>query len=133
QCVKEKVEVIAVPGASALLAGLVVSGLPMDKFMFLGFLPKKQGKKEKIFEKMKEISQIMPQTFVFYESPFRIKKTLQLLADTHSGVGMEDVEVVLGRELTKKFEEIQRGTPVQLIKELGDKKIKGEIVVFLHL
>ena len=127
ECVKQEIKVLSVPGASALLAGLVVSGLPMNSFMYLGFLPKKSGKREKLLTKAMEVQKLVPQTIVFYESPFRIVKTLkQMDAIFRSGT-----EVVIGRELTKKFEEVLRGTPVQLIKEWGDKKIKGELVVML--
>lgn len=130
ECVKEEIKVIPIPGASAVLAGLVVAGLPTDKFVFLGFLPKKQGKKEKLFKKAIETEM----TVVFYESPFRILKTLEMLKTfrlhPHSGVGIE--KVVIGRELTKKFEEVLRGTPEELIEELGDKKIKGELVVIIR-
>ena len=108
----------------------MVAGLPTDKFVFLGFLPKKQGKKEKLFKKAIETEM----TVVFYESPFRILKTLEMLKTfrlhPHSGVGIE--KVVIGRELTKKFEEVLRGTPEELIEELGDKKIKGELVVIIR-
>ena len=124
ECVKEEIKVVPVPGASALLAGLVVAGLPTDKFVFLGFLPKKSGKKEKVLSKALESEM----TVVFYESPFRILKTLKTLRDYHSGVVMK---VVIGRELTKKFEEVMRGTPEELIEKIGDKKIKGELVVMV--
>ena len=75
KCADNNIKVIPIPGASAVLAGLVVSGLPTDKFVFLGFLPKKQGKKEKLLDKALKIGV----TVVFYESPFRILKTLELL------------------------------------------------------
>lgn len=120
ECVKHKLPIVPIPGASAVLAGLVVSGLPTDKFMFLGFLPKKVGKKEKLLKKALESEM----TVVFYESPFRIIKTLDYLKNSHSGVGIS-----VGRELTKKYEEILRGTPSELIEKLSDKKIKGELVV----
>jgi len=124
ECVGKNISVFPIPGASALLAGLVISGLPTDKFIFLGFLPKKQGKKEKLLEKARQIQEILPQTVVFYESPFRIVKTLNLLAEK-----MPEARVVVGRELTKKFEEVERGKPAELVKKWGDKKIKGELVV----
>lgn len=127
ECVKEKIPVSPIPGASALLAGLVISGLATDKFMFLGFLPKKQGKKEKLLGKVKEIQKIIPQTVIFYESPFRIVRTLKMLEQI-----LPEVEVVVGRELTKKFEEIVRGNPKELMGKLRDKKIKGEITVLLY-
>ena len=124
QCVREKIPVFPIPGPSALLAGLVISGLPTDKFMFLGFLPKKQGKKEKLLEKIKEIQKLLAQTIIFYESPFRIVKTLKMLEQI-----LPEAKIVIGRELTKKFEETERGTARELIEKFGDKKIKGELVV----
>ncbi len=117
ECVKENIQVIPIPGASALLAALVVSGLPTDKFTFLGFLPKKTGKKEKLLREAKY-------TVVAYESPYRIIKTLELLQKL-----MPEKQVVICRELTKKFEEVIRGKPEELLEKLKDKKIKGEIVL----
>jgi len=126
ECIKEKIKVISIPGVSAILAGLIASGLPTNNFTFLGFLPKKQGKKEKQIDKVKQMQEILPQTVVFYESPFRILKTLKLLEEK-----IPEAEIVLARELTKKFEEVMRGTVKELISKLENKKIKGEIVVLL--
>jgi 16S rRNA (cytidine1402-2'-O)-methyltransferase len=117
ECVKENIQVIPIPGASALLAALVVSGLPTDKFTFLGFLPKKAGKKEKLLKEAKY-------TVIAYESPYRIIKTLELLQKI-----MPEKQVVVCRELTKKFEEVLRGSAKELLEKLQGKKIKGEIVL----
>ena len=119
ECVKENIQVVPIPGASALLAALVVSGLPTDKFTFLGFLPKKAGKKEKLLKEAKY-------TVIAYESPYRIIKTLELLQKL-----MPEKQVVICRELTKKFEEVLRGKPVELITRLGQTKVKGEIVILI--
>lgn len=127
-CIEQKIEVIAVPGASAILTGLVISGLPTDKFMFLGWLPKKPGKKEKLLNNIKQILEILPQTAVFYESPFRVVKTLEMIKKVIPGA-----EIIIGRELTKKFEEVIRGSAKELIDLLKDKKLKGEIVVMIGL
>lgn len=121
ECVKQKINLVSVPGPSALLAGLVISGLPMDKFMFLGFLPKKRGKKTRLLETVFKAVEFMPQTVIFYESPFRILKTLRLLNDL-----VPDANLVIGRELTKQFEEVLRGKPGELIKQIEDRKLKGE-------
>lgn len=118
ECVKENIQVVPIPGASALLAALVVSGLPTDKFTFLGFLPKKAGKKEKLLKEAKY-------TVIAYESPFRIIKTLELLQKL-----MPERQIVIGRELTKKFEEVIRGKPEELLKKIQD-KVKGEIVILI--
>jgi len=117
ECVKENIQVVPIPGASALLAALVVSGLPTDKFTFLGFLPKKVGKKEKLLKEAKY-------TVIAYESPYRIIKTLELLQKL-----MPEKQVVICRELTKKFEEVVRGRPEELLEKMRDRKIKGEIVL----
>ncbi len=117
ECVKENIQVVPIPGASALLAALVVSGLPTDKFTFLGFLPKKAGKKEKLLKEAKY-------TVIAYESPYRIIKTLELLQKL-----MPEKQVVICRELTKKFEEVVRGRPEELLEKMRDRKIKGEIVL----
>jgi 16S rRNA (cytidine1402-2'-O)-methyltransferase len=127
ECIKEKIRVIPLPGATALLAGLVISGLPMDKFIFFGFLPKKQGKRRKFVEKIRDIQLIEQITAVVYESPFRLIGLLKLLAEL-----FPQAEVVVARELTKKFEEVLRGKAQDLINLLASKKIKGELVVMWH-
>lgn len=119
ECVKENVKVVPVPGASALLSALVVSGLPTDKFSFLGFLPKKTGKKEKLLKEAQY-------TVIAYESPYRIIKTLELLQKL-----MPERQVVICRELTKKFEEVVRGKPAALVEKLSQTKVKGEIVILI--
>lgn len=116
-------EVIPIPGASAVLAALVGSGLPPDKHLFLGFLPKKQGKKEKLLQTVLELKSKLPQTVIFYESPFRLKKTLDLLAKL-----APEIHLVLAKELTKKFEAWFRGTAAEILAKLP-KTLKGEWVV----
>jgi 16S rRNA (cytidine1402-2'-O)-methyltransferase len=121
-CVEKNIKVTPIPGASAVMALLAVAGLPTDKFVYLGFLPKKPGKKEKMLLKATQLGM----TVVFYESPFRIIKTLEMLNSFHPGM---ELRVVVGRELTKKFEEIIRGNPNEILEKLKGKKIKGELVV----
>lgn len=121
ECIVEGLKVVPIPGSSALLAGLVVAGLPTDKFVFLGFLPKKSGKREKLLS----LALDTKMTVVFYESPFRILKTLEVLKSSYHKIKLE---VVIARELTKKFEEVIRGTPIELLEKIGNKKIKGELV-----
>lgn len=116
--------VIPIPGASALLSALVISGLPMNRFVFLGFLPKKEGKKRELFRGLEEAK-----TIVFYESPKRIIKSLRIIKEV---VG--NVSLALCRELTKIHEEAIRGNISQVLLELKkEKAIKGEITVVLHL
>lgn len=120
--IENNIQIIPIPGASAFLAALVVSGLPVNRFLFEGFLPLKKGRKSKI-----ESLAVEKKTMVFYESPHRILKTVQ---DFYTGWG--DRRCVMGREITKKFEEFYRGTLSGLANYLKTKKIKGEIVLVVE-
>ena len=112
-------QIVPVPGPSAITTALSISGLPCNKFLFLGFLPKKG--RTKLFSWIKE-GKI---TFAFYESPFRILKTLDLISSEFG----EEVKVVVARELTKVFESIYRGKPNEVKEKLLAGKVKGEMVV----
>lgn len=112
--------VIPIPGASAVTALLSVSGLPTDRFVFEGFLPVKKGKRQRRLEELA----VDEKTIVFFESPHRIARTLgECLAV------MGNRPACVGRELTKKFEEIQRGTLEELSQWAQQKTIKGEITL----
>mgnify|MGYP005838305365 CR=1 FL=1 len=122
QAQKEGILVMPIPGPSAIVTLLSASGLPSDKFEFIGFLPHKKGRK-KIFDKILESKE----TIVFYESVHRIMKTLKSLDEILS----EDRTIVVGRELTKYYEEIKRGTAHDVFEyfENNSKNVKGEFVV----
>jgi 16S rRNA (cytidine1402-2'-O)-methyltransferase len=111
-----------VPGACALVAALTASGLPTDEFHFVGFLPHKSGQRKNRLESLKAV----PGVLIFYESPFRIEKLLGELNEV-----FPERDVVLGRELTKKFEEFLRGTPAALLEIAAKRKLKGEFVVLV--
>ena len=113
----------AAPGASAVLAALTVSGLPSDAFHFAGFLPNASGARRKGLEGLRGIDA----TIVLYESPKRIRA---LLGDITATMG-PDKRVVICRELTKKFEEVLRGTAQELSDQLEDRNLKGEVVVLI--
>lgn len=115
--------VFAAPGPSAVLAALTVSGLPSDRFLFAGFPPNTAQARRKW---LSEFAQV-PATLVFYESPKRVR---EMLTDLASELGA-DREAVLCRELTKRFEEIRRGTLSDLAASCADTPIKGEIVVLV--
>ena len=115
------IKVIPIPGPSALTASLSVSGFRADKFVFIGFLPKK--KRTKLFKWLKEGRM----TFAFYESPKRLLKTLEVLKEHFNG----DTRVVIARELTKMHETVYRGSISEVQKVLG--KPKGEVVVIVEL
>lgn len=116
---EEKIPVVSVPGPSAVLAALTVSGLPVDRFVFEGFLPRKKGRRRLIKELAEE-----RRTFVLFESPHRIGKTLDEL---HAAMG--DRPAVLARELTKVHEEVIRGGLQELATLAGRRKFKGEITL----
>ncbi|MEO6508862.1 MAG: 16S rRNA (cytidine(1402)-2'-O)-methyltransferase [Patescibacteria group bacterium] len=119
--IKKNIPFIVIPGPTATITALAYSGFNPGEHMFLGFLPKKSSEILKLFEKLKQIKAILPDTvFVFYESPLRINDTLKLIDQS-----MPEAKISVSRELTKKFEETLRGTA----KELMDQKFKGEITV----
>ena len=112
----------SVPGPCALVAALTASGLPTDEFHFIGFLPHKSGQRRKQLEALKTFAG----TLILYESPYRIGKLLGELNEV-----FPDRQIVLARELTKKFEEFLRGTPADLIEVLNKRSLKGEFVVMV--
>jgi 16S rRNA (cytidine1402-2'-O)-methyltransferase len=112
----------AIPGACALVAALTASGLATDEFHFIGFLPHKSGQRRKQLERLKCFSG----TLILYESPYRIEKVLTELNEV-----FPERQIVLARELTKKFEEFLRGTPNQLLELLKKRSLKGEFVVLV--
>ncbi|QQS37852.1 MAG: 16S rRNA (cytidine(1402)-2'-O)-methyltransferase [Ignavibacteriales bacterium] len=115
------VKVVSVPGPSALISALSISGLPTDSFIFEGFLPQKKGR-QKLLSKLAEEDR----TIVLYESTYRIEKLLNELNEY-----MPERFIVVCRELTKKFEETWRGNPKEILNTLNTKVIKGEFVVVI--
>ncbi len=117
---KNRIPVFSIPGPSAVLAALTSSGLPTNRFLFEGFLPKKPGKRKGRMEELKELEA----TLVFFESPFRIAK---LLVELHEILGNRPAAVC--RELTKKFEETRTGTLKELAEYYSTHPPKGEITL----
>lgn len=120
--VQAGIKIVPVPGATAFLTALMASGLPINQFLYLGFLPVKKGR-HTLFESLKEEKR----TVVFYESCHRIQKTISQLFEYLGG----EREIVVARELTKKFEEFVRGDLANVVKIVNEKKPKGEFVVIL--
>lgn len=116
------IKIIPIPGPSALTALASIAGIPMDKFLFLGYPPHKKGRK-KFFEEI--VSSKHPA--IFYESPHRILKSLEELQSTDASL-----QIVAGRELTKQFETIYRGKLEDVLLELQKEKIRGEFAVMVH-
>ncbi|GIV34199.1 MAG: ribosomal RNA small subunit methyltransferase I [Chitinophagales bacterium] len=122
-CIEENIKVECLPGPSAFVPALVVSGFPTDRFVFEGFLPVKKGRMSRLHALRTEV-----RTIVLYESPHRIQKTLQQLAEQLGS----DRPACLCRELTKLHEEIMRGTLAELVTHTSESKLKGEIVVVIR-
>jgi 16S rRNA (cytidine1402-2'-O)-methyltransferase len=121
EAIKNGIDVISIPGATALIAALTISGLPTDSFVFEGFIPQKKGRQKKLKQLSEE-----ERTIVLYESSHRIIKLINELNEY-----FPERYVVICRELTKKFEESWRGYPVELKEKLNEKIIKGEFVVVI--
>jgi len=121
-CIAQQIEVECLPGATAFVPGLVDSGLPCDRFCFEGFLPQKKGRQTRLSELKEE-----HRTMIFYESPFRLVKTLQQLSEWFG----TDRKASVSRELTKMYEETVRGTLSELIIHFTEKPPKGEIVLIV--
>lgn len=119
--IKQKIEVVPIPGVTAAITALTISGLPSDSFVYEGFLPQKKGR-QKLLSKLSSEER----TIILYESTYRIEKLIQELNEY-----MPDRHIVVCRELTKKFEEVWRGTPKQLADEIPTKITKGEFVVVI--
>ena len=118
----QEIQIISIPGVSAVTTLLSVAGIPTDKFLFLGYPPHKKGRK-KFFEEVAASKHPV----LFYESPHRIMKSLKELEVLDSNFAL-----VVGRELTKKFETIYRGSSKDIQKKLEENPVKGEFVVLVH-
>ncbi len=122
-CIEEGLDVECLPGATAIIPALVNSGLPNDRFSFEGFLPQKKGRLKRLNELAEE-----QKTMVFYESPYRLLKTLTQFAEVFG----EDRKASISRELTKIYEENIRGTLKELIDYYSKSTLKGEIVIIVE-
>lgn len=128
ECWLESIKVVSIPGASSLIVALASSGLPTDKFIFLGFTSSKQSQRIKLFNQTKEAIERLSSTVIFFESPFRLNKSL---ADMMSVFG--DIEIVIARELTKIHEEIKKGKISYFLDKYSKEIPKGEFVILFHL
>jgi len=122
--IKEGIKVEVIPGASAIISALVLSGLPTDRFIFEGFFPVKSGQKKNKLLSLKDERR----TVIFYESPHRFLKTLEAIRDA-----LGDIEIVVVRELTKKFEEVVRDRVNAVSAHFSGKKVRGEFVILFNL
>jgi 16S rRNA (cytidine1402-2'-O)-methyltransferase len=120
--IENQIPIVPIPGPSAVIAALSVSGLPTDAFLFKGFLPHKSKKKKDFLQQLEGIRE----TLIFYESPHRLSETLNDIFDI-----LGDREMVLTRELTKVYEEVIRGKVSEIQTQIGERKLKGEITLVI--
>lgn len=120
EAIKKEIIITCLPGPTALIPALVLSGLPSENFIFEGFLPRKKGRKTKLLELAQNT-----RTTIIYESPYRVVKTLKEFLE-YLG---EDRQISLSREISKIYEETFRGSIVEAVKYFSNKKIKGEFVI----
>ncbi len=123
RCLAESIPFTVLPGAVAAVTGLVLSGLPTDRFSFEGFIPRQKKEQQQFFQNLLREER----TMIFYESPHRLQQTLETMAEL-----FPDRPMAAARELTKKFEEIVRGTPSELLAHFKEEGIRGEFVLLLH-
>jgi len=128
ECIKEKIKVESLPGASSVITALTVSGLPTDKFTFVGYPPRKPGHRRKYFEDIKAAQGFIKSTVIMFEAPHRIVKTLAELKEIYG-----DIEIVLCRELTKVYEEVRREPITRAQAHFKKTEPKGEFVLLFHL
>lgn len=128
ECIREDITVESIPGPSSVITALVVSGLPTDKFLFLGFLPRKSGHRIKMLQNISVIVQTVKLTVIFFEAPHRLIGTLEEMQNAYG-----DINIVICRELTKVHEEIRRETISQSIQHFSKTNPKGEFVILFNL
>jgi 16S rRNA (cytidine1402-2'-O)-methyltransferase len=121
--IEEGLPVLAAPGPSAVLCALTVSGIPSDRFTFMGFLPSKSAARKTVLREVKAV----PSSLIFYESPHRVSESLRDMAECLGA----DRRAAVCRELTKKFEEISRGALGELADVFAQRDIKGEVVIVI--
>ena len=122
KCIEHNIEVECLPGPTALIPALVISGLPCERFTFEGFLPVKKGRKTRL----EELS-IEKRTMIFYESPHKLIKTLKDFSNTFGS----EREISVTKEISKVFELTFRGKIVEVIEQINETKIKGEFVIVI--
>ena len=120
--IENQLPIVPIPGSSAVITALSVSGLPTDAFLFKGFLPHKSKKRTDLLKELENVRE----TLIFYESPHRISETLRDILEI-----LGDREIVLTRELTKAYEEIMRGKVSEILNQVGDRTLKGEITLVI--
>ena len=128
ECIAQGIKVISIPGPSSVVSALVISGLPTDKFFFVGYLPKKEGHRRKMLETIRKLNNLIASTIIIFESPHRLPKTLNEIKNV-----LGDIKIVLARELTKIYEETKKDQVSNLIGHFSKNTPKGEFVILFNL
>ncbi len=123
ECIKNQIDIETLPGATAFVPALINSGLPCDRFCFEGFLPQKKGRKKRLENLMQE-----KRSMIFYESPYRIIKTLEQMSEIFGN----DRRASVSREISKVYEETKRGTLNELAEHFKQNTVKGEFVIIIE-
>jgi 16S rRNA (cytidine1402-2'-O)-methyltransferase len=128
ECVRQKIKVEAIPGVSAPVTALTVSGLPTDRFLFVGYPPRKPGHRMTFYENIKKSLESIHSTVILFEAPHKIVKTLKEIQEVFG-----DIEIVIARELTKIHEEVKYETITHALERYKKKEPRGEFVLLFHL
>lgn len=125
--IEQGLEVDSLPGASSITTALTLSALPPDKFMFLGYLPEKEGRRKTQYQNLVEINKLVPTTFIIFVAPHKLLKTL-----TEMNEILDDPKVVLAKELTKIYQNIQSKKTSEFLEDYKKKNPKGEFILMLN-
>ena len=125
ECIRERIKVESLPGASSVITALTVSGLPTDKFLFIGYPPKKPGHRKTLFENL--VKMPIKTTIIIFEGPHRIERTLGGIKEVFG-----DIDIVICRELTKIYEEVRREKISKTLEHFGQTLPKGEFVILFN-
>ncbi len=128
ECIRVGIKIVSIPGPSSVITALTLSGLPTDKFLFLGYPPHKPGHRLKLYENIAKSQEFIKSTVIFFAAPHKLITTLKELKSV-----LGDIEIVFGRELTKIHEEIRREKISQSLEHFQKKAPKGEFVLLLNL
>lgn len=127
ECISEGISITSLPGATSVTLALTLSGLPTDKFLFLGYPPRKEGNRMRFFENAKNSQKDIVSTMIFFEAPHRLLKTFTELQSIFG-----DIHIVVARELTKTFEEVRREKISEAITHFTKKPPKGEFILLIN-
>src|SRR3989344_2878663 len=128
ECIREGIKVESIPGPSSVITALTVSGLPTDKFLFVGYPPKKPGHRNTFFKNIASMIQIIKATIIMFEAPHKLLRTLVEMKEAFG-----DIDIVLCRELTKTYEEVRREKISESIEHFARFTPKGEFVILLSI